>query len=855
MVNNKAKLIDKDSYFEEHIRKIENSMKEPNLQFITWEATKNCDLNCKHCFNPKEDWITSEELKTSEIKRFFWEIAQDFNAREIGISINGGEPTLRNDLVEVIQHLSKLGFSVALTTNGYSLGKDTRKIDELVRAGVKGFAISLDGMKTAHNTQRSTECFDEVVWAIKYIKGKYPQIKFEVATVITKYNFKDLEQMYNFLERLGVTDWKLITAVPIKRAKEDSHMIISDFNFENLLNWLKEKNRLFYSGNKKLHPQFVDEGWCGKEFEGKIRSNLFFCYAGLTIASILYDGKVGVCIEVPRNLSVQGDLRKRDFAKIWKNEFKIFRNKEWLGRNKCVGCSEWSYCRGGAMHNRTSDGRMIQCSFLRLQKIEKKGEKKEILIDSIEEIRTAELFPLVITPRDDGYLVGREEIGAYALFPEIGVETIRMLQYTPSVSKVEHSLRNKYGEDFNVKGFVRKLAKGGFVRSLNEQIIETPKEEKVRSIFNNVSQRKVKWLFSKPAAFLYLFLIGLGLLLLLSNPQYYPSYNDFFITQRYTLLILVMLIFGLTLMFKHELAHLFAARAYGVKSKMRLSNRLMYIVMETDLSNLWLLPKRKRMVAYIAGMMSDLLVISIFVILLYLRDSGGFEDLATNTGASIFLTFDAFIGSSLFYKLAKLIILLSFIMIVFQFMFYMRTDVYYIFAHGLDCKNLYNDSRMMLKNGFKKMFGRPTKPLEKSISDKEMKVVRSYAVLHFVGVALMLLLFLYIFLPFMAALYLGVLYVLSLAIIPGAVVTWSFLDAFIFVSIHVIYLGLLGYFALKKRKMHIFKYVTDKEAEVTDIVMSTVRCPKCKGLFGVEMFSSETQCPHCGVKGALSYGS
>ncbi len=507
------------------------------------------------------------------------------------------------------------------------------------------------------------------------------------------------------------------------------------------------------------------------------------------------------------------------------------------------------------MHNRTLDGKLMQCPFLRLQKIEKKGEKREILIDVIEEVRTAELFPLVMTKRDDGYIVGREEIGSYAQFPEIGVETIRLLQYTPSISKVQNQLKNKYHEEFNVQEFVRKLAKGGLVKSINEQIIETPQEEKVRSIFNNVSQKRVKWLFSKPATVFFLAIIFIGLWVVLVNPSYYPSYNDFIISERYTIIGLTSLIVSFILMSKHELAHLFAARAYGAKSRIRLSNRLVYVVMETDLSNLWLIPKKKRMVAYLAGMMTDLLLISILVILLYLHDGGGYEYITESTGISIFLGFDAFIGSMYFYKIAKLIIFLSFIMIAFQFMFYMKTDVYYIVAHSLDCKNLYNDAKTLIKNTARKLIGKPITPLEKGIPEKEMKVIRGYAVLHFVGVALVILLMIYIMLPLLWILYIGALNNLYLGLESGKIATWTFLDAFTFLSVHMIFFILLGYLAIKKRKRHIFRYVTDKEARVPDIVMSTVRCPNCKGQFGVEMFSSEAQCPHCGVKGMLSYDS
>jgi radical SAM protein with 4Fe4S-binding SPASM domain len=848
------RLVDRETHFHEQVAKVEKEMGDPSLSFIIWEATKDCDINCGHCFNPREDWIPERELKTNEIKRFFWEIAQDFDAHKISVGITGGEPTLRKDLSEVVRYIHKLGYTVTLSTNGYLLGKKTKKIDELIQAGVGGFAVSLDGMGNAHNNQRGVHCFEEAIRVIKYLRKNHPDIICEVATVVTKYNYRDLQQVYSLLEHLDIEDWKFATAVPIKRAKDNEYAAISDFDFEKLLGWIRDKGVLFTTGKTKLHPQFVDEGWCGREYEGRVRSTLFFCYAGIKIASILYDGKVGVCLEVPRELSVQGDLRKERFSEIWRNRFQIFRNREWLRKDKCALCSEWQFCRGGAMHQRTSQGKMIQCSFLRLQKIEKRGQKREILIDSIDEIRIVRLFPLVITRQEEGYIVGREEIGTYAQFPEVGVETIRALQRTPSVTKVQNALQDRFGEEFDVQEFVRKIAKGGFVSSINDQLIETPREEKVRSIFNNVSQRSVKWMFSKPASAFYLVFIALGLSIMLFNPRYFPRYSDFFVSQRYTIIGVVGFLVAFLLMFKHELAHLFAARAYGVNSRIRLNNRLMYIVMETDLSNLWLAPKKKRMTAYIAGTRSDLMTISLFVILLYLKDTGGFEYLADTTGISGFLSLGSYIESSIFYRFVKLVIFLSALMVVFQFMFYMRTDVYYMVAHGLDCKNLYEDARRLLKNGFRRIGGRKIISLEGSISSREMRIIKCYAFLHFVGVALVILLFLYFFLPITIVMYIGATTTLFSAMSSGSMASWVFLDSLLFISFHLIYFVLLGYFALRKVRKHEFKYVTEKPADITKVFMSTVRCPKCSGLFGVEMFSKETQCPHCGITGRIAIG-
>jgi len=61
------------------------------------------------------------------------------------IRFTGGEPTVRKDLVELVQEIGSLRskglHTIALTSNGIVLG---RKLPDLVKAGVNAVNISLD---------------------------------------------------------------------------------------------------------------------------------------------------------------------------------------------------------------------------------------------------------------------------------------------------------------------------------------------------------------------------------------------------------------------------------------------------------------------------------------------------------------------------------------------------------------------------------------------------------------------------------------------------------------------------------------------------------------------------------------
>lgn len=106
--------------------------------------TDRCNLRCTYCmpdggvpFEPRETLLSPDEIGA---------IASV--ARSIGIThvkITGGEPTVRRDLLEIVEVVSRLGFEdVSMTTNGLQLD---RLAPPLREAGVDRLTISLDSLQ------------------------------------------------------------------------------------------------------------------------------------------------------------------------------------------------------------------------------------------------------------------------------------------------------------------------------------------------------------------------------------------------------------------------------------------------------------------------------------------------------------------------------------------------------------------------------------------------------------------------------------------------------------------------------------------------------------------------------------
>lgn len=104
---------------------------------VLLELTHRCPLQCGYCSNPIEMERAGNELTTEEWKKVLTELA------EIGVlqvHFSGGEPTVRKDLVELVQHATDVGLYSNLITSAVLLSKE--KLQALADAGLAHIQIS-----------------------------------------------------------------------------------------------------------------------------------------------------------------------------------------------------------------------------------------------------------------------------------------------------------------------------------------------------------------------------------------------------------------------------------------------------------------------------------------------------------------------------------------------------------------------------------------------------------------------------------------------------------------------------------------------------------------------------------------
>jgi PqqA peptide cyclase len=101
------------------------------------ELTYRCPLHCPYCSNPVDLARASAELSTDDWKRVMSE-ARALGVLQLGLS--GGEPMLRKDLEDIIEHAHRVGLYSTLVTSG--LGLTAQRAKRLKDVGLEHIQIS-----------------------------------------------------------------------------------------------------------------------------------------------------------------------------------------------------------------------------------------------------------------------------------------------------------------------------------------------------------------------------------------------------------------------------------------------------------------------------------------------------------------------------------------------------------------------------------------------------------------------------------------------------------------------------------------------------------------------------------------
>ncbi len=342
----------------------EKNMVSHKLTYLFWECTLNCNFYCKHCGSSAGDKVYKNELATEEIKKTFREIAEDYDSKKIMLAITGGEPLLRKDLFNVMGYAHNLGFEWGMVTNGSLVTKEIA--EKMKETGMYSVVVSIDGIGETHDDLRQKRgAYKKAIAAVKILSNVDSIKALQITTTLNRKNFYELEQMYETFVPLGITSWRVMNIDPIGRAEQNKELLLTDGQLKELLFFIKKKRK-----ESKIDITYDCSGFLGLDLENEVRNHFFICNTGINTGSILHNGDIFVCPNVPRRKElIQGNVRKDRFSQVWDNKFEIFRDKNRTKCEKCAKCEWWSECLGSSYH--LWDFEKKQPKFCHLDAIEK----------------------------------------------------------------------------------------------------------------------------------------------------------------------------------------------------------------------------------------------------------------------------------------------------------------------------------------------------------------------------------------------------------------------------------------------------------------------------------------------------
>lgn len=341
----------------------ENETRIHQLNYILWECTLRCNLRCIHCGSDCKTDVSVKDMPATDFYKAIDQIKNIVNPNETMIVLTGGEALLRPDIESIGSNLYERGFPWGIVTNGMCLTAE--KLDILLSSGLRAITISLDGMEESHNWLRgSKKSFKNAIAAIKLLPAM-TDLRYDIVTCANQKNIHELPEIKNMLIEYGIKEWRIFTIFPIGRAKEHMELQLKPDEFKWLFDFIKQTR-----AENKIKLSYGCEGFLG-DYEKEVRDSFFFCRAGINTASILANGNISACPNLRDNF-IQGNIYKDNFADVWLNKYKVFRDKSWTKTGICSDCNFYKYCQGNGMHLRNDKtGELLFCHLKRMEEGER----------------------------------------------------------------------------------------------------------------------------------------------------------------------------------------------------------------------------------------------------------------------------------------------------------------------------------------------------------------------------------------------------------------------------------------------------------------------------------------------------
>jgi radical SAM protein with 4Fe4S-binding SPASM domain len=294
--------------------------------------TYRCNNDCAHCYNARER--TFPELSTQQ-----WRSILD-QLWEIGIPhivFTGGEPTLRDDLPELVAHAQKNGQITGINTNGRRL-HDPGFLRRLIEAGLDHVQITVEShLPEIHDRMVNMKgAWEQTVRGLTNILKTSLYVMTNTTLLVD--NSPYLAETLDYLGQTGVPTVGLNALIFSGRGSSVGKGL-AEQDLIGLLAIAQEKTQLF--GQKLIW--YTPTQYC--QFDPmQLELGVKGCTAALYNMCIEANGNVLPCQSYYQAV---GNILKDPWNEIWNHELcESLRGRKYI-QDKCQGCALLAECGGG----------------------------------------------------------------------------------------------------------------------------------------------------------------------------------------------------------------------------------------------------------------------------------------------------------------------------------------------------------------------------------------------------------------------------------------------------------------------------------------------------------------------------
>ena len=316
------------------------------------ELTYKCPLQCPYCSNPLDFADFSGELTTQQWLDVFQQ-GRDLGAVQLGFS--GGEPLVRQDLIQLIGGATEMGYYTNLITSG--VGLNERKMAEFHNAGLEHIQVSFQASDESVNNMLagSKKAFDQKLKMAKEVKAQgYPMV---LNFVTHRHNIDRIDRIIELCVELEADYVELATCQYYGWAKENvAQLLPTQEQLERAERITNEYRAKLAAEGNPIKLIFVTPDYYEERPKGCMNG------WGQVFLTVTPDGQALPCHSA-RMLPIEfPNVKEMSLQQIWDESpgFNHFRGDDWM-KEPCRSCDEkdkdfggchcQAYMLTGDMHN------------------------------------------------------------------------------------------------------------------------------------------------------------------------------------------------------------------------------------------------------------------------------------------------------------------------------------------------------------------------------------------------------------------------------------------------------------------------------------------------------------------------